>query len=105
MRRVNFDYPNTCPKIDSAIGDAKRIIENFLVDLIAEVCPYIPEQEIKKLADDNAAQLYRGLEDAFEEVRTTNEKIREAAEEQISDLKDELESLGYELKEARSMLE
>ena len=105
MRRCNFDYPNTCPKIDSAIGDAKRIIENFLVDLIAEVCPYIPERELKKLADDNAAQLYRGLEDAFEEVRTTNEDMRDEADRQIGQLKDELESLGYELKEARSMLE
>lgn len=105
MRRVNFDYPNTCPKIDSAIGDAKRIIENFLVDLIAEVCPYIPEQEIKKLADDNAAQLYRGLEDAFEEVRTTNEDMRDEADRQIGQLKDELADLEGDLRHTRSMLE
>lgn len=105
MRQVNFDYPNTCPKIDSAIGDAKRIIENFLVDLIAEVCPYIPEQEIKKLADDNAAQLYRGLEDAFEEVRTTNEDMRDEADRQIGQLKDELADLEGDLRHTRSMLE
>ena len=105
MRQVNFDYPNTCPKIDSAISEAKEQMESYIEDILIDACGLLPDKTRRELAADYANQLYRRIEDAFEEVRTTNVDIRDAAEQQISDLKDELESLGHELKEARSMLE
>ena len=105
MRRCNFDYPDTCPKIDSAIREAKEHMESVIEDVLYDACGLLPDKTRRELAADYAKELYRRIEDAFEEVRTTNTDIRDAAEQQISDLKDELESLGHELKEARSMLE
>jgi hypothetical protein len=93
MRRVNFDYGNTCPKIDKAIGEAKGTIENFLSDLIGDVCPYLPSGTLQDLAADKAAELYSELERAFEVVRSANEDMRSEADRQISELKDEIDSL------------
>ena len=105
MRQVNFDYPNTCPKIDSAISEAKEQMESYIEDILIDACGLLPDKTRRELAADYAKELYRRIEDAFEEVRTTNTDIRDEADRQIGRLKDELESLGHELKEARSMLE
>ena len=93
MRRVNFDYGNTCPKIDEAIRDAKWQIESFIDDLLTDACGLLPEKTRKELAADYAADLYNRIEDVFENVRSANSDMRDAADDQISDLKDEIESL------------
>jgi predicted nuclease with TOPRIM domain len=104
MRRVNFDYGNTCPKIDKAIGQAKANIESFIDDLLSDACGLLPEKTRKELAADYASDLYNYIEDAFENVRSTNEDMRDAADDQISDLKDRIEELEGELR-ARGELE
>ena len=105
MRQVNFDYPNTCPKIDSAIREAKEHMESVIEDVLYDACGLLPDKTRRELAADYAKELYRRIEDAFENVRSANVDIRDEADRQIGQLKDEVESLELELKEARSMLE
>lgn len=97
MRRVEFDYPNSCPKIDKAIEQAKRNIYGFINDLLDEACPLLPAARRDELATDYADRLYRDLEDGFETVRSTNEDMRRAADSQISDLMDKLNDVESEL--------
>ncbi len=93
MRRVNFDYGNTCPEIDAAIREAKRQIEGFMDDLLSDACGLLEMKRRKELAQTYCEDLYGLIEDAFEQARSSNEKMRDAADEQISDLKDDVKSL------------
>lgn len=105
MRRVNFDYGNTCPKIDKAIDEAKDEIEKFIIDLLDEASPLLDNRHRNALAKDYADSLYRNIEDAFESARKANEDMRGAADDQISDLKDEIESLNAQVSELEKRLE
>ena len=105
MRRVNFDYANTCPTIDKAINQAKGEIQNFIDDLISDMCPYIPMLTRKELALDNANKLYEYIEDAFETARSSNEKMRDEADSQIASLKDEIDDLTSQVKSLEDMVE
>ena len=98
MRSVHFDYPNTCPKIDSAISDAKQQIQRFIDDLLEEASPLLPTHTREELAARNADELYRELEDAFEEVRSSNEDMRREADSQIAALQSEIEDLTAQVK-------
>lgn len=93
MRRVNFDYGNTCPKIDDAIREAQDQMESFIDDVLSDACGLLPDKTRRELATDYAKDLYRRIEDAFENVRSANVDMRDAADKQIEDLKDEIESL------------
>lgn len=93
MRRVAFDYPNTCPRIDKQISNAKNVIYRFVESLLEEACPLLSPETLRQLASDNADSLYRDLEDCFEEVRSTNEEMRREADRQISKLHDEVSNL------------
>lgn len=105
MRRVNFDYPNTCPQIDSAIRNAKSEIESYIDDILSDACGLLHKSDRARLAENYADGLYGRIEDAFEEARSANEKMREAADIQISELKDEIENLEAELREAMERIE
>lgn len=97
MRRVAFDFPNTCPRIDKQIDEAKSVIYKFVESLLEEACPLLSPETLQRLASDNADDLYRDLEDCFEAVRSTNEEMRRAAEHQISELHDEVSNLEAEV--------
>lgn len=97
MRRIGFDYPNTCPKIDAEIAKAERTIRNFLETLLEEACPLLPCGVLQRLATENAQDLYRDLEDIFEVTRKANEDMRAEAENQITDLQDKLADLEAEV--------
>jgi polyhydroxyalkanoate synthesis regulator phasin len=98
MRGVNFDFGITCPRIDKAIEGAQKEIKSFVDDLLIEACPLLSDQDRKELASKYALHLYRQLEDCFEMTRKSNEEMRNAADKQISDLKDEIADLEYQLK-------
>ncbi len=93
MRRVNFDYGYTCPEIDAAINQAKAEIESHIDDILSDACGLLEKKQRAELAARYAEQLYHDLEGAFEKARSSNEKMRDAADDQISGLKDEVESL------------
>ena len=105
MRRVNFDYGNTCPKIDSAIREAQDQMESFIEDVLIEACGLLPDKTRRELAANYAQDLYSRIEDAFENVRSANVDMRDAADEQISDLKDKIESLKAQIAELEERAE
>jgi uncharacterized protein YicC (UPF0701 family) len=93
VRKVNFDYANTCPEIDAAIRQAKSEIESFIDDILSDACGLLEKKQREALSESYAEQLYSNLEDAFEKARSSNEKMRDEADSQISDLKDEISNL------------
>ena len=97
MRRVSFDYPNTCPRIDKQIDSAKNVIHQFLESLLETACPLLSQEALTRLASDNADELYSALEDCFEAVRSANEEMRREADRQISALHDEVTNLEAEV--------
>lgn len=105
MRQVNFDYANTCPTIDAAISRAKDEMASFIDDILSDACGLLESRQREELAREYADALYQRIEDAFEEARSSNEKMRDAADDQISDLKDEIENLQSELRQAQERIE
>ena len=97
MRRVDFDYGITCPKIDREIRNAQDLIDSFLMKLINDLCPMMTEARKEEIAKERCDDLYSDLEDIFEETRKTNEDMRKSAERQIGDLIDELASVKHDL--------
>lgn len=100
MSRINFEFPNTCPKIDRAIGKANSEIENFLREFLEEACPLLPRDKLYEVAAEKAKALYENLESIFEDVRTTNEDMRREADSQIEELVDQVARLEHDLEAA-----
>lgn len=94
---MSFDYPWTCPKIDSCISDAKNNIEDLVRDLISDVSPYVEGEYLDKLTKEWSDHFYSNLEGIFEGTRSENEDMRSAADTQISELKDRISDLEEEL--------
>ena len=99
MRRVNFDYGNTCPKIDDAIREAQDQMESFIEDVLIDACGLLPDKTRRELAANYAKELYNRIEDAFENVRSANVDMRDEADRQIGNLNDEIESLNAQVSE------
>lgn len=103
-RRNSFDFAHTCPRIDKAIDTCKDRLESYLTDYINEMCPMIPDEKAAEIAKYWSKQMYDDISDCFESVRETNEEMREEAnrqiaslEDELSDAKDEIESLVRQL--------
>lgn len=101
MRKVNFDYANTCPQIDKAIARAKTEIQHFIDDILCDACGLLKSEQREELSIQYAESLYGRIEDVFEETRSANERMRDEADRQISDLKDEIANLESNLLEIR----
>lgn len=102
-KRNEFDYSQTCPDIDKAIAAAKHDLVSGIYQVIEDVSPLIPPDEIEKLAKQYADKIYSDIGDAFETVRETNSDMRDAANKQISDLLDEIENLKYEISNTQNI--
>ena len=105
MRRVNFDYPDTCPSINNAIRRAKNEIENFIDDILTDACGLLDKKRREELSAAYAESLYGNLEDIFEDTRRSNEKMREEADDQIGTLKDELRDLEQRISDLESRVD
>lgn len=98
MKRVGFDFANTCPRIDKEIAAAQGTIRDFIAEVLDEACPLLPRDLRTDIADKHAGTLYGYLEDCFESVRATNEEMRAEADRQINRLQDEIGDLEHELR-------
>lgn len=105
MRSVAFDYPNTCPKIDKEIDKANGVIQSGIENLLEQACPFMSWPDVQRHATNFAEAIYYDLESCFETVRSTNEDMRCAADDQIGDLIEEVRILEHELQEVRSQIE
>jgi hypothetical protein len=99
MSKNNLDFPHTCRKIDKEIDSAKGVIENYLADLVIDICPYITAGISEEIAKTWADKIYSDISGCFEIVRDTNSDMREQANKQINDLLDEITDLKEQLNE------
>ena len=103
--RNTFDYPHTCPKIDKEIERVNDLIQRYLTDFILELSPYVPKDVAMNMAMEWGCDIYRDIQGCFEEVRKTNEDMREEANRQISSLISELDDLNCQIKELEERIE
>ena len=104
-RRNSFNFAHTCPKIDKAIDSCKDTLESYLTDYINELSPMIPDAEVERIAKEWSKQMYDAISDCFENVRQTNEEMRDEANRQIADLEDEISNLKDEIKSLEGQLD
>ena len=98
-----FDYRYTCPAIDKNIDDTKHIIESHISSIMLELSPLLQTlcnlpSEVQEWVDGATEDLYRELEDTFENLRSSNEDMRTSADLQIRELESELEDALIEIK-------
>jgi len=119
-----LDHPFTCPKIDTAISSAKVEIYAAIEGIVGTLDPEFeaimedrtgyPPGEIPDLLDPVAvgkfyikemtAVLHDEIADMFEDMRTVNEELRDAAEKQIDNMHDRIEELEAELETAQDRI-
>lgn len=97
MAKKGFNYWYTCSIIDKEILSIQENLEANINGLIAEICPYIPEEALIKLAEDYVTSFYSDIESHIEAVRSANSDIRNAAERQIEEQQTDIENLQYDL--------
>jgi chromosome segregation ATPase len=92
-----FDYPYTCPDINKNIEYIQGSIENFLQYLIDDYKDngFNEDISVKQLSKD----LYSDIEQYIEEIRSSNQSIRDAAEKQIQKIEDEKFDLEMDLQD------
>lgn len=89
----SFEFPYTCVDIDKNIAYCKNTIYNYLEDAIYIDSNNMSKREIKEKLDELTNNLYDEISDYFENVRMTNEKMRNEAEKQIDKLYDIIDEL------------
>lgn len=99
----SFDYGYTCPDINKNIEYIQDTIENFLQYLIDDYRDngFNEDISVKQLSKD----LYSDIEQYIEEIRSSNQSIRDAAEKQIQDIENEKADVEEELKQANNYVE
>ena len=70
---MNFNFPHTCPDIDESLGNIKSDVEHHMEALLSDITNEV------------------------ERVRSTNEDMRDAAEDQITELLCEIDDLKSEI--------
>jgi len=94
---MSFNYGYTCPNIDKEIEAAKQNIRDNIEEIVEECCPLLTDDPLAQFASRWADEIYNGIESCFEIVRETNENMRTEAERQIGNLEDEIAELKGEL--------
>lgn len=104
---MSLNYPYTCPDLDKLIDQACATIDDHVFEIVLENNPWLGRDEslmpVHFLSSVKEAQgcLKDDIKDIFEDSRTINESIREAADDQINELKERISDLEYELKEVQ----
>jgi hypothetical protein len=102
---MGLDFNYTCSIIDKNILGAKDILINNIIDILGDACNFLPKETKKELAITYSHDIYKQLEDIFEETRTCNEDMRKQADWQIDNLEDTINDLQEEIKELERKLE
>ena len=89
--KARLDFDHTCPVIDDGIQFAD-------CDILEAITNIMPEG-MDNLASDLHDAVMKVVTDAFESVRSTNIKMRDAADKQIADLHDDLDESKERVKE------
>lgn len=102
---MSFEYPYTCPNIDSNISDAQVYIKDLLDSILTDCCPLLQHTPKIEYIEYWAKLFYQDLERVFEDTRATNINMREEAERQIKILVDANEDLEDDLAKSNTRIE
>lgn len=93
---MGLDFNYTCGDIDNNISDFKSEIEDTLDQVLDAACPLLEGQPRIDFIKEWVDHTYKNCEPIFEDLRKTNEDMRQQAELQLSELeteKDEAEEI------------
>ena len=103
---MGLDYGYTCSQIDSDIKDFKGTIKGFFEDMLFDVCPlYLETEEGKKMVEAYTNSAYEDCQGIFENVRSCNEDMRQAADKQIDDAEEKVADLESEIDDKQTQIE
>jgi predicted RNase H-like nuclease (RuvC/YqgF family) len=91
-----FIYKHTCPDIDKGLNQFRKDLESRLEDLINECCPLLDGRPLIDLIERHVDAIHSDFSVNFENVRETNEDMREEAESQINNLEIEITDIKEE---------
>lgn len=104
-----LDFPYTCSAIDSAIDDVEQdvntLVEEFIdeyLDLISKPYSSNELENFKKAQTNNFMQSFKG---PMEDIRTTNSDMRDAANNQLTDLQEEHDAVVKDFEDEIESLE
>lgn len=87
-----LDFNKTCPGINKAIGNFKSVLDSELDRIVSCMSDRdYSRRDIEDQVEEARKSIAEEARYYFEEVRKTNEQMREAADKQISDLVKQLE--------------
>lgn len=104
---LDFRYHYTCPDIDKNIRNFESSLESLLSDLFSDICPpiFVNSDEACKIKKDYLKYIADEASMYFENVRTVNSDIRDAAEKVVKEGNDRIEELEYTIKELESKID
>lgn len=102
---MSFEYPYTCPEIDSNISKIRAEIESSIDDVLSDACGLLDSTTRHRLAREYAETFYDAIEDHIEAIRTTNERMRREAEKQIENLEEKVADLEREITHLQEIAE
>ena len=103
MSNAEFNFPNTCPKIDRALTEVEQGLEKAISDLLEEACPFLDSRSLIRISEEKVKDFMKLVSPGFETVRELNSEMRYAAEVQIESLFEELNSLKAAASESSAM--
>jgi hypothetical protein len=78
------------------MSDMDSIVDRFVYEMLREECRDKPEDEIVRISEEYAKHLLKELYPIIEDVRSTNEDMRAAAEKEIAELLTEIDRISHE---------
>lgn len=102
---MSFEYPYTCPEIDSNISKIRAELESSIDDVLSDACGLLDSTTRHRLAREYAETFYNAIEDHIEAIRATNERMRRKAERQVEDLEEQVSDLQSELTHLQEIAE
>jgi uncharacterized coiled-coil DUF342 family protein len=96
----NFNYPNTCPRIDKNIKNFQSDLTTHLNALVEELNPmFYSTNESWRFIEGFSDIIYNSAEPCFEDTRQSNSDMRDEVEKVIDDIieeRDEYKRLSEE---------
>lgn len=109
---MKLDFEYTCPKIDEAIEQMKQEVYDHLYDITVDQHPCLSTvsshempKEVVEYIKEHADSMSDTLTELFESLRSLNEDMRDAADNQLAELADIVEDLTSERNDLQAQLD
>lgn len=94
---THFKYDNTCPYLDDIRDESAEALIAIAEELMHDLSPYDISNGLKTRFEETKTQIKEAQASFIDEMRQTNESMREEAEYQLETLFNEKELVEAEL--------